>query len=1053
MATQSLVDTGQVSQVNEADNAAGQLLSNSGTPLTLSATPEWGINLGPITGLTYPYDAVCMISADFGDGFSNQGSGAIIGPHTILTASHVLWDSVEGQGASALEIYPAFGGGAPSSSTTMVTGRWIDHYNQISDPGTESNSDMANDFAIIDVAQDLSPYGSFAVLPNFGGGGPVHLTGYPADANGEQTDITAYRVGIPLSSDLFYDDSTAALMNQGDKHGMSGGPMWIDGIDGVTTPSIVGVIDTTLGGAQLTTNDLQTINNWISEDSYLWADDFAANTTTTGRISVNGAATGSLENYRDHDWFAVNLTAGTRYRIDLDGVQGGGGTLYDPYLQLYDGSSNLMGSDDDGETRDSQLYFRPTFSGTYYVDAGAYQDNGTGTYTVRVAVDNSGPNGSNRVAVHGQSLTASSLFTAVNLAGGAIAQYGFWDTGTGGGHFVLNGLAQATNQEIDVSAAQLAQLSYQSGSGTDTLWVRANDGYQWSNWSSSFTVTAPIDNAPVVVVSNLTAAHGQSLAAGTLAQVSDADGDTTTKIAFWNTGTGGGHFVFFGVAQSTNQELDFATGQAIFGLSYQSGSGADTLWVRAYDGYQWSAWSNSFTVTAPIDNAPVVTPTVSKLMAGHGQSFAAASLFKVSDDDGDAMTSFAFWDAGTGDAHFSLNGVAQSANQEIDVTAAQLAQLNYQSRSGTDTLWGRANDGYQWSAWSSSFTVTAPIDNAPVVTPTASKLMAGHGQSFAAASLFKVSDDDGDAMTSFAFRDAGTGGAHFSLNGVAQSANQEIDITAAQLSQMNYQSGSGADTLWVRAYDGYQWSAWSNSFTVTAPIDSGPTIIPTNGSIKSFPNQTFAASSLTIYLDPFGSPAAQYDFWNSGAGGGHFLLNGSALPANQDNIISAAQLGQLSYQVGTGTDTLWVRANDGTVWGAWSNSFTISDPPAVGAGETITLGSAFAGMVNFLSDRGTLKLENSSSFTGTVAGLCGQDTIDFADIGFGTNSTLGYAANSDHSGGTLSVGDGTHVANIALLGSYMASTFAASSDGHGGTLISEAAHASTQMPVVTQPHA
>ena len=109
--------------------------------------------------------------------------------------------------------------------------------------------------------------------------------------------------------------------------------------------------------------------------------------------------------------------------------------------------------------------------------------------------------------------------------------------------------------------------------------------------------------------------------------------------------------------------------------------------------------------------------------------------------------------------------------------------------------------------------------------------------------------------------------------------------------------------------------------------------------------------------------------------------------------------------------------------------------------------------VSFLSDTGTLKLENSSSFAGTVAGLCGQDAIDFADIGFGANSTLGYAANSDHSGGTLSVGDGTHMANIALLGSYMASTFAAASDGHGGTLISEAAHTSTQTPVVTQPHA
>jgi hypothetical protein len=157
--------------------------------------------------------------------------------------------------------------------------------------------------------------------------------------------------------------------------------------------------------------------------------------------------------------------------------------------------------------------------------------------------------------------------------------------------------------------------------------------------------------------------------------------------------------------------------------------------------------------------------------------------------------------------------------------------------------------------------------------------------------------------------------------------------------------------------------------------------------------------------------------------------------------------------VGTGSDTLWARANDGTVWGAWSKSFTISDPPAVAAGETITLGSAYAGRVDFLGDTGTLKLEHSSSFAGTVAGLCGQDSIDLADIAFGADSTLGYAANADNSGGILSVGDGTHMANIALLGSYMASSFVAASDGHGGTLISEAAQSASQMPVITQPHA
>jgi VCBS repeat-containing protein len=84
---------------------------------------------------------------------------------------------------------------------------------------------------------------------------------------------------------------------------------------------------------------------------------------------------------------------------------------------------------------------------------------------------------------------ASTLFTSSDPDGGTIGTYAFKDTG--GGHFVLNGVAQANNTEIDVAAGQLSLLSYQGVAGTaDTVQVRANDGTTWSNWVS-FTVTAP----------------------------------------------------------------------------------------------------------------------------------------------------------------------------------------------------------------------------------------------------------------------------------------------------------------------------------------------------------------------------------------------------------------------------------------------------------------------------------------------------------------------------------------------------------------------------------
>ena len=46
---------------------------------------------------------------------------------------------------------------------------------------------------------------------------------------------------------------------------------------------------------------------------------------------------------------------------------------------------------------------------------------------------------------------------------------------------------------------------------------------------------------------------------------------------------------------------------------------------------------------------------------------------------------------------------------------------------------------------------------------------------------------------------------------------------------------------------------------------------------------------------------------------------------------------------------------------------------------------------------------------------------------------MGSCYSGDASGGALTVTDGSHSANIALLGNYLASTFVPTSDGHGGT--------------------
>jgi hypothetical protein len=198
---------------------------------------------------------------------------------------------------------------------------------------------------------------------------------------------------------------------------------------------------------------------------------------------------------------------------------------------------------------------------------------------------------------------------------------------------------------------------------------------------------------------------------------------------------------------------------------------------------------------------------------------------------------------------------------------------------------------------------------------------ATHGQSIDGVDLFTYTSPFGLA-TQFDFWDSGTGGGHFVLNGTALPSGQGNIINANQIAGLSYQPGSGTDTLWVRANDGRVWGNWSNPFTVTAPADPGPTVLVTN--LTASPGQIFSGNSLGLYTDPFGDPATQFDVWNSGTGGGHFVLNGTTLPSGQGNIITAAQLSQTTYVAGAGADTLWVRANDGQLWSAWSNGFTVT---------------------------------------------------------------------------------------------------------------------------------
>ena len=80
-------------------------------------------------------------------------------------------------------------------------------------------------------------------------------------------------------------------------------------------------------------------------------EDLPDGVSTTGRVAVGGSATGKIHVFNDHDWFAVELEAGSTYRIDLEGFRHRSGTLRNPHLGSVrdaDGVRILYTRDDDG---------------------------------------------------------------------------------------------------------------------------------------------------------------------------------------------------------------------------------------------------------------------------------------------------------------------------------------------------------------------------------------------------------------------------------------------------------------------------------------------------------------------------------------------------------------------------------------------------------------------------------------------------------------------------------------------------------------------------------
>ena len=230
---------------------------------------------------------------------------------------------------------------------------------------------------------------------------------------------------------------------------------------------------------------------------------------------------------------------------------------------------------------------------------------------------------------------------------------------------------------------------------------------------------------------------------------------------------------------------------------------------------------------------------------------------------------------------------------------------------------------------------------------------------------------------------------------------------------------------------------------------AGNSFTPVNGNAVVLDQDTGEQAALALTVNG-GAPIAS--------------TTAGAIPLTAAEVDSGLSLNSSYTGSGKPVNTLSVTAANttpGETTTTGPQNIVVTDPPplagqdvaaaTISNGASLEISSASVNAVTFAGPSGILQLDQSQSFRGTIAGFGGGDQIDLRDIVFGANTTLGYSANSSNNGGTLMVSDSAHTANISLLGQYMAASFAASSDGHGGTIIGDS-------PVLaqsnlTQPHA
>src|SRR5207248_1352698 len=113
-----------------------------------------------------------------------------------------------------------------------------------------------------------------------------------------------------------------------------------------------------------------------------------------------------------------------------------------------------------------------------------------------------------------------------------------------------------------------------------------------------------------------------------------------------------------------------------------------------------------------------------------------------------------------------------------------------------------------------------------------------------------------------------------------------------------------------------------------AGANSPPTVsTPSGTSVTASAGQVYQFSTLFAGNDADGDPLTYYLYdANASANSGHWVVNGTIVPAQTIYQVTAAQLAQTTFLAGAAgtTDGIYVEAYDGKTYSGWNTSVNVT---------------------------------------------------------------------------------------------------------------------------------